>query len=316
MLRVACGGALAGLSVLACAAPASAATINDIYYGGLDTYNNPGDVIGAPTFYITSADVTRPTNNTVNVTIHTNFAGAPGTSAADGTGYGALFFSVPGWNPTGSVPWASDQYHLNEWQYAVAMPTNPGSGSIATTSTGLYAIGNVTGVTVSPSNSNNNLFNATPGIVKSYTTQNGSIVMSNVGGDPITYPGTNNPGFYFRQGQAVQYTPATSAVAGTSANYSVTATTWTVNPTNTIDGVVNTQGLITFSIVDNGILGNDFGLAWAMTCANDVIQGEAVFNGNAAAPTPLPSALPLFAGGLGVMGFVARRRKKQASKAA
>ncbi len=79
------------------------------------------------------------------------------------------------------------------------------SASIATTSTGLYAIGNVTGVTVSPSNANNNLFNATPGVVQSYTTQNGQIVMSNVGGDPITYPNSNNPGFFFRQGQAVQY---------------------------------------------------------------------------------------------------------------
>ena len=28
-------------------------------------------------------------------------------------------------------------------------------------------------------------------------------------------------------------------------------------------------------------------------------------------PTPLPAALPLFAGGVGVMGLLVRRRKKQ-----
>jgi hypothetical protein len=32
--------------------------------------------------------------------------------------------------------------------------------------------------------------------------------------------------------------------------------------------------------------------------------------------TPIPAALPLFAGGLGLMGFVARRRKRKASVAA
>ena len=31
--------------------------------------------------------------------------------------------------------------------------------------------------------------------------------------------------------------------------------------------------------------------------------------------TPLPAALPLFAGGLGVMGLLARRRKRKAAQA-
>jgi hypothetical protein len=36
-------------------------------------------------------------------------------------------------------------------------------------------------------------------------------------------------------------------------------------------------------------------------------------DGSITAATPLPAALPLFAGGLGVLGFLARRRKKKAS---
>ena len=40
-------------------------------------------------------------------------------------------------------------------------------------------------------------------------------------------------------------------------------------------------------------------------------RSDASFDVTGVNATPLPAALPLFAGGLGVMGLVARRRKKR-----
>ena len=42
-------------------------------------------------------------------------------------------------------------------------------------------------------------------------------------------------------------------------------------------------------------------------------QVDGLFGGIQVAATPLPAALPLFAGGLGLMGFLARRRKRNAA---
>ena len=296
--RLACSSLIAGAAAITLAtSPAHSFTLLDNYYGGTNTYNNPGDVIGDSTFYITSAFVTRsgPNSDTLNITINTNFAGAPGTSAADGTGYGALFLSTGTWSPTGTVSnYPTDTYTPNEWQYAVTTTQNPGSGSIGTTASGLYAIGgNATAVPYGPNST----------VTQSYTTANGTIWLSNVNGDPVTYPGSANPGYYFRQGQAVQYTPndPTATVVGTSATWSV-------------DALAHT---ITYTIVDNGLFGTSFALAWAMTCANDVIQGQVMDlppGGPGPNPTPLPAALPLFASGLGALGLLGwRRRQKNAA---
>jgi len=48
--------------------------------------------------------------------------------------------------------------------------------------------------------------------------------------------------------------------------------------------------LITFTIPDGGLLGDSFALAWAMTCANDVIQGPVVLRAGQDFPTPLPAS--------------------------
>jgi hypothetical protein len=294
--RLACSSLIAGAAAITLAtSPAHSYTLLDNYYGGTNTYNNPGDVIGDSTFYITSAVVTRsgPNNDTLNIIINTNFAGAPGTSPADGTGYGALFLSTGTWSPTGTGPnYPTDTYKPNEWQYAVTTPQNPGSGSIGTTTSGLYAIGgNATAVPYGPN----------PLVAQSYTTDNGTVVMSNVSGDPVTYPDTGhttNPAYYFREGQAVQYTP-------NDPTATVAAATWSV------DALAHT---ITYTIVDNGLFGTSFALAWAMTCANDVIQGQVMDlppGGPGPNPTPLPATLPLFASGLGALGLLSWRRKRK-----
>ncbi|HVZ27852.1 MAG TPA: PEPxxWA-CTERM sorting domain-containing protein [Rhizomicrobium sp.] len=123
-----------------------------------------------------------------------------------------------------------------------------------------------------------------------YLTSGGTIVMSNVSGDTTSYPLAGNNGYYFREDQAVQFTKG----AGQAA---VATGTWTV-------GV----GQLTFSINDNGLLGNQFALSWAMTCANDVIQGQVSL-----VPEPGTWAMMLF--GFGLLGFAMRRSRNGRSQA-
>ena len=52
-------------------------------------------------------------------------------------------------------------------------------------------------------------------------------------------------------------------------------------------------------------LTNDFALSWAMTCANDIVQGVVHLT-----PVPLPATLPLFVAGLGGAGLIGRWRKR------
>jgi hypothetical protein len=270
---------------------------NTIYYGGTDTYNNPNDIIGSSTFSILDAVINRSgaNNDTLNIIINTNFAGAPSTNTngpALGTVYGSLFLSPGFWTPSGTAAtnYSTDNYVTGnkQWSYAVTNPTGvPGN----TNPVGLYAIGTV-GSAVNYGSS---------GVPQYYTTADGRVYMSYAGGNgnpthgnPISAPATGNAGDYFRQGQAVQFAPRVAAVSGTSATFTVGA------------------GYIEYSIIDNGLLGNTFALAWAMTCANDVIQGQVQLgSGDLTGTTPLPAALPLFATGLGMIGLLGWRRKRK-----
>jgi hypothetical protein len=284
---------LASVALAGLGSSASAYTLNDNYYGGLNTYNN-ADIIGpANVFDIQGANVSRSgtgAGSTLTVNMYTNYAGVPGTSAADGTGYGSLFFNtvpVSGkyWNPTGTAPYPTDVYQAGEWNYAFVMNGNGTSGTGT-----LYAIPKTqTAQDYSPNHIDS-------GVVASYATSNGNVVLSNVNGDPITYPYPGHPGFYFRQGQAVLFTDGVASSA---------TGTWTVDALT---------GLISFVIADGDLLGSDFALSWAMTCANDVIQGQVdlppIGHGGT---TPVPAALPLFAGGLGLIGWLGRRRRRQDS---
>jgi hypothetical protein len=249
-------GALVGVVGLI-AVPAHASVIlQDTYYGGLDTWHYPTDVIGDPaTFGISSAAIQRINGgNTLEVTINTAYAGKPGTGPADGTGYGVLFIT-PGpnaWTPQGTEPhYADDQYQSGDWAYAATIKMNP--GDTQTDPGGLYR------------------------------TTDGTIIMSNVHNNTTTYPIDGNPGYYFRANQAVQFDPGHSTpVANTSEQ-------WTISP-----------GAITFDIMDNGLLGNQFALSWAMTCGNDVIQGQV--------DVPEPPTWPLMLAGLFIAGGLAWRR--------
>ena len=179
------------LSALPSAASATVVTLADTYYGGLNTYNGQ-DVIGTSVFDVLSASVQRigAGGNTLQVTINTNYAGAPGTPAAEGTGYGALFLT-PGfdsWHPTGVAPYPTDVYQPGEWTYAFTIPQSPGSNSGAG---GLYL------------------------------TSAGTVQLANVNGNTITAPFAGNPGYFFRQGQAVQFTPGANAAPVAIGQWSI-----------------------------------------------------------------------------------------------
>ena len=51
------------------------------------------------------------------------------------------------------------------------------------------------------------------------------------------------------------------------------------------------------------------------TTANPAAFGPALDNVSITATTPLPAALPLFAGGAGLLGFIMHRKKKRAAVA-
>ena len=75
--------------------------------------------------------------------------------------------------------------------------------------------------------------------------------------------------------------------------------------------------LLTFTIKDfvpsdlANKLGTTFALSWAMTCANDIVQGFVDPR-----PVPLPATLPLFVASLGSAGLVGRWRKRLKHKPA
>jgi len=267
--RIAGAVAVAAFAASATGSSAQAGvTLLDTYWGGNNYYNPAnGDVIGDSNFEIFKATAARvgAGGNTLEISIYTNYAGAPtdGTGRADGTGYGSLFLT-PGknaWNPTGSAPqYGTDVYTQGEWQYAAYLPETAGASG----SSGLYSIP---------------FANA--------ALNGGEVVGSHVGSDFYSH-GSPNPGasasWYFRDGQAVQINPSDAdLVAGSS---------WTI-----------TAGKITFDIVDNHLLGNDFALSWAMTCANDVIQGQI-------AGVPELSTWAMMIIGFGLVGLQLKRRNR------
>ena len=128
------------------------------------------------------------------------------------------------------------------------------------------------------------------GTASLYSTNDGSVVISNVLGNPITAPFAGNPGFYFRQGQAVQFNANSNAVARAGGG-------WQANP-----------GQLVFTIDDNHLLGSAFAFSWAMTCGNDVIQGQVT-----GLPEPTTWALSIM--GFAAMGAALRRRRMVAAAA-
>ena len=271
------GAAAIGVVGFTSTAEANPFLVTDTYVGG--NAHGFGDVIedpGTHAFEISNASFQR-LGNTLEVTITTNYAGVPGTSAADGTGYGALFLT-PGanmWHPSGTAAsgYSTDTYTQGEWQYALEMPLDPSSTTGAA-----------------------NLYKVTKTATAS--TVNGTgVVLSNVNGSFNS--GSN--GFIWRDGQAVRYNPNSPSDLINSLS------TWTVDKTN---------HQITFDILDNGLFGNDFDFSWEMTCANDVIQGQVDIPTTNQPGVPEPSTWAMMLIGFAGLGFGAYRRARKTVVAA
>lgn len=123
---------------------------------------------------------------------------------------------------------------------------------------------------------------------KLYNTSDGTIVTSNVFGGHTSNSGAAS-GFIFRDDQPVDFTPGAAVVRALG--------TFTVG-----------AGTLTFDIFDGGALGGDFALSWAMTCANDIIQGQVT-------GVPELSTWAMMLIGFAGVGFAAYRRKRKGAAA-
>jgi hypothetical protein len=321
-------------------------TIQDFYFGGINTANGQ-DVIGSTNvFDVSSAVLTLDvTTNTLTVQINTNFAGAPASTnsrvanALLGQSYGALFLGPGGagstwlaFHPTPPAPgntYPNDVYHPGEWTAAVNVNSSSNHGTA-----GVYSVGSSQNGGSETPIINSSYPGAAPNsntgnVPVAYSTTDkhghhlGDVKMSNEYGNPITYPHHGNgkhngKRFRFREGQAVQFTPDPSAstISGTaSSSYEITPTVWGKK------GNVTTEGSITYTIDDFSALdlGLIFAFSWSMSCGNDVIEGVADFSpldhGGGGA-TPIPASLPLFIAGLGLLGLIGLRRSRTGAYAA
>ena len=243
----------------------------------------------------------------------------PEANASPGTGYGDLFIT-PGtnaWNPTttGACNDCNDVYHAGEWAYAATLPSDPTVAAQYPSGSGMFysTAGNtqISGTAVGTTGGSIAASGATPGtgayasLGKSNFGTGPGVVTSNYGSckGVNTTTGCN----VFRADQAVDYDPTTgqgnAVINGTTIteNYSIVAAS---NCTGSgSNEVCATPGTITFQIVDNGLLGNNFALSWAMTCANDVIQGQ-VSLGAGDDPVDEPPTLAIvLAGLLSIVGY-------------
>jgi len=245
---------------------------------------------------------------------------------------------------SGSCNDCNDVYRAGEWQYVATLPSDPTVAAQYPSGSGMFysTAGNsqISGSTVGATTGTIATSGATPGTgaYASLGTSNFNgglaptsspaagvdtgVVTSSYGScDGVnTTSGCND----YRADQAVGYDPLSgqtnAIINGTSITekYNITATTFCTGASCSTAGGASTYctgsgaslscayaGTIAFQIVDNGLLGNNFALSWAMTCANDVIQGQvSLLPGDDPVDEPPTWAIVL----AGLLSIVAYRR--------
>jgi hypothetical protein len=280
ILRAALVGGSTIISVAGFGCSAQAFTLTDTYSGGLNTYN-PNTVNGDG-----KGDVIGDVNlfNTTSVDV-TRIAtvGGDDLKVVIHTNYAA--------NP-GALGTGFGSLFLSTTPVTLAGPAPYTTDTFAANPGRFNYV-----LTMPPS----------PGFVGGTATGGASLYHLNGTGSDVQlsyFPNPNDTsGGNFRNDQAVQFKGNQAALAAYAGS------AWTV------DELAKT---ITFILKnENDLLGDDFALQWAMTCANDVILGNIQIPDNGPNPpgTPLPGALSLFAGGLGILGFLGSRRKKRVVEA-
>jgi hypothetical protein len=298
---------LLGLLVTPPGAAASSITVTlpDTYFGGNNNFNSADVLENTNVWSFDTFGATATRNGSdLTVKIYTNYANAVG---AENTGLGYLFLGTGPATLSGSAPQhTSDTFTANagRFQYAGSIPYN-GSGS--GTGSVYQLAGNGTDVQTS-----------------FYGNTNGSFPPSS--GTACTTSPCN--GGAFRTNQAVGLLPNNTdqTVNNVTESWVITAGTTQTNHTGfansgTSDSDYAGDGSITFTLANifstglggpNGIVT----IAWAMTCANDVFLSDFDLQlPNHNNPAPLPAALPMFASGAGLFGFLSWRRKKKATAA-
>jgi hypothetical protein len=246
---------------------AGAYTIADNYYGGTPTHGwAPMDVIGDYNYYdILGMDVT-VTENIMTVKIYSSFFDKLDTKEIldEKTNMGDLFISTSGWDPAGT--------EANHYQTDTML--TPGTKWDYVVALDHHGQTSGDGL-------------AANGTASLYEISDGSIVASNLNG-------LNANSWIYRKDQMYRFTPDSGAI--TSGNWAI----------EDISGTIYDRLTLTFDISDlqENRTSPNWAFHWAMSCGNDVIEGEAPI------PNPEPSTFLLM--GLGIVGVAyLRRRRKQ-----
>lgn len=259
---------------------------NTEYWGGVNVGTGNADVIGNARFEIFKMVVDRVGDN-LSVVVHTNYAQNIG---AEGSALGTLFIGAGNqFNPQGTLNnnLTGDTFAADMDRFGYAFDYTTRNGTALGTNSAPYLADSGT---------------VNPGLGGLGDGGNATLYdLSELGGDVRQSDAFFTNGFRKDQAVDINNTAVATTVGGT----------WSIgNGTISFD-IVN---FFTFSGLP-AIYQTSMTLAWAMTCANDVVMATIAVPGKAG-EVPLPAGLLLLLSGLTGLGFMGRFKAKTAKSLA